>query len=52
MAHILGVNQSAISKIEKRTDMYLSTLRSYVEARGEALKFRRYFPKARSASIF
>lgn len=44
MAHTLGVNQSAISKIEKRTDMYLSTLRSYVEAMGGSLEIQAVFP--------
>jgi DNA-binding XRE family transcriptional regulator len=45
MAQILGVNQSAISKIEKRTDMYLSTLRSYVEAMGGRLELLAVFPE-------
>ena len=44
MAQTLGVNQSAISKIEKRTDMYLSTLRSYVEAMGGSLEIQAIFP--------
>ena len=44
MAQMLGVNQSAISKIEKRTDMYLSTLRSYVEAMGGSLEIQAIFP--------
>ncbi|MGC9293578.1 MAG: XRE family transcriptional regulator [Acidobacteriaceae bacterium] len=44
MAHLLGVNQSAISKIEKRTDMYLSTLRSYIEAMGGSLEIQAIFP--------
>ena len=44
MAQALGVNQSAISKIERRTDMYLSTLRSYVEAMGGSLEIRAVFP--------
>jgi DNA-binding XRE family transcriptional regulator len=44
MAQVLGVNQSAISKIEKRTDMYLSTLRSYVEAMGGHLEIQAVFP--------
>jgi DNA-binding XRE family transcriptional regulator len=44
MAHLLGVNQSAVSKIERRTDMYLSTLRSYVEAMGGSLEIRAVFP--------
>jgi DNA-binding XRE family transcriptional regulator len=45
MAQMLGVNQSAISKIEKRTDMYLSTLRSYVEAMGGHLDIQAVFPE-------
>ncbi len=45
MAQMLGVNQSAISKIEKRTDMYLSTLRSYVEAMGGSLVIQAVFPE-------
>jgi DNA-binding XRE family transcriptional regulator len=44
MAQALGVNQSAVSKIEKRTDMYLSTLRSYVEAMGGSLEIQAIFP--------
>ena len=44
MAQMLGVNQSAISKIEKRTDMYLSTLRSSVEAMGGSLEIQAIFP--------
>jgi hypothetical protein len=30
--------------MEQRTDMYLSTLRSYVEAMGGALEIRAVFP--------
>ena len=45
MAQILGVNQSAISKIEKRTDMYLSTLRSFIQAMGGELEIRAVFPE-------
>ena len=32
LADVLHVQQSSIAKIEKRTDMYLSTLRSHIEA--------------------
>ena len=32
LAEILHVQQPAIAKMEKRTDMYLSTLRSHIEA--------------------
>lgn len=45
MATLLGVNQSAISKMEKRSDMYLSTLRSYVEAMGGNLEIQAVFPE-------
>ena len=34
LAKLLGKNQVGISQLEKRTDMLLSTLRSYVEAMG------------------
>jgi transcriptional regulator with XRE-family HTH domain len=46
LAEILRVNQAAISKIEQRTDMYLSTLRSYVEAMGGSLEVRAVFPES------
>jgi DNA-binding XRE family transcriptional regulator len=45
LAQVLGVNQSAVSKIEKRTDMYLSTLRSYIEAMGGTLDIQAVFPE-------
>lgn len=38
MAEILHVRQPAIAKLEKRTDMYLSTLRSHIEAMGGQLE--------------
>jgi len=44
LAELLQVNQGAISKMEKRSDMYLSTLRSYVEAMGGHLDIRAVFP--------
>jgi predicted XRE-type DNA-binding protein len=44
LAEVLSVDQGRISKLEKRTDMYLSTLRSYIEAMGGALEIRAVFP--------
>src|SRR5256885_15584117 len=38
VAKILGVSQPSVAKIEKQADMYLSTLRSYVEATGGTLE--------------
>jgi transcriptional regulator with XRE-family HTH domain len=37
IAATLGIKQPSVSKIEKQTDMYLSTLRSYIEALGGEL---------------
>ena len=45
MAELLGVQQSAVSKIERRSDMYLSTLRSYVAAMGGNLEIQAVFPE-------
>ena len=44
LAETLGVNQGEVSKIEHRTDIYLSTLASYVEALGGKLEIRAVFP--------
>jgi transcriptional regulator with XRE-family HTH domain len=44
LAKILHVSQSEISKIESRTDLYVSTLASYVEAMGGKLEIRAVFP--------
>jgi predicted XRE-type DNA-binding protein len=38
IASILNIKQPSVSKIEKQADMYLSTLRSYVEAVGGQLE--------------
>ena len=35
---MLKVNQPAVSKIEQRADIYVSSLRSYIEAVGGKLK--------------
>jgi DNA-binding transcriptional regulator YiaG len=45
LAESLNVNQSHISKIERRTDMYISTLRRYIEAIGGRLVIRAQFPE-------
>src|SRR6202046_3818445 len=44
LAKVLNVNQGAVSKMEKRTDMYLSTLRSYLKAMGAELQIKAIFP--------
>ena len=44
LAKVLEVNQAAISKIEHRTDLYVSTLRNYIEAMGGSLEIVATFP--------
>ena len=44
MAEILDVPQSSISRIERRADMYLSTLRNYIHAVGGELRIQAVFP--------
>ena len=38
MAELLGIRQDSISKLEKRTDLLLSTLRGYLNAMGGELE--------------
>jgi DNA-binding XRE family transcriptional regulator len=40
----LGIGQEGVSRIEKRSDLYLSTLRGYVEAVGGELTIVARFP--------
>jgi predicted transcriptional regulator len=44
IAQSLGVKQPAIVKIERQTDLYLSTLRRFVEAAGGTLELRVELP--------
>jgi len=45
LAARLGVGQDTVSRIERRSDMLLSTLRRYVEATGGSLELVARFPK-------
>jgi hypothetical protein len=44
VARKLHIKQAAVSKLERRTDMYLSTLRGYIEAMGGQLEIIARFP--------
>ncbi|AVO54536.1 MULTISPECIES: XRE family transcriptional regulator [Pseudomonadaceae] len=44
LAEVLHVQQPSIAKMEKRTDMYISTLRSHIEAMGGQLDVIARFP--------
>jgi len=43
----LQVNQAAVSKVENRADMYISTLRKHIEAMGGSLIIQADFPEGR-----
>lgn len=45
LAKLLDTKQANISRIEKRADMYISTLRSYVQAMGGELQIIAHFPE-------
>ena len=45
LAELLSTKQANISRIERRTDMYISTLRSYIEAMGGELDIVARFPE-------
>ena len=45
LAQVLHVSQGAVSKVERRADMYISTLRSYIQAIGGDLEIRAVFPE-------
>jgi transcriptional regulator with XRE-family HTH domain len=43
LAATLGVKQAAISRMERRTDVYVTTLARYIEALGGRLEIRAVF---------
>jgi transcriptional regulator with XRE-family HTH domain len=51
LAKILNVNQAAVSKLESRLDMYVSTLRKYIEALGGELEITARFPDGSTVRI-
>lgn len=51
LAKRLGMNQGDLSKFERRTDVYLSTVRHYVEALGGSLELVANFPETGPVKI-
>ena len=51
LARILKVNQAAVSKMERRPDMYISTLQHFVRAMGGELKITAVFPEGGKIEI-
>jgi hypothetical protein len=44
LGRVLRIGQPAVAKLERRTDMYVSNLRRYVEALGGKLVIAAHFP--------
>ena len=51
IAEDLHMGQGDVSKLERRTDMYVSTLASYLQAVGANLEIRAVFPDGRAVKI-
>ncbi len=51
IADELHMGQGDVSKLERRTDMYVSTLASYLQAVGADLEIRAVFPDGRAVKI-
>ncbi len=51
IAETLGIGQDSVSRLEKRSDLLLSTLRSYIEAMGGRLSLIAEFPDREPISL-
>jgi len=51
MAELLGVEQENVSRIERRADLLLSTLASYVAAMGGKLRLIAEFPNRKPVAV-
>jgi transcriptional regulator with XRE-family HTH domain len=51
MAELLGVEQENISRLERRSNLLLSTLASYVEAMGGKLRLIAEFPDRKPVAV-
>ena len=47
LSEILHIDQAAVSRLERRTDMYVSTLRNIIAAMGGDLEMYATFPEGR-----
>ena len=51
MAQALNISQDGVSRLEKRSDFLLSTLRAYVEAMGGRLRLVAEFPDRKAVVV-
>jgi DNA-binding transcriptional regulator YiaG len=47
LAKLLGIKQAAVSKMERRADMYVSTLHAMIKAMGGTLQILAVFPEGK-----
>ena len=47
LGKLLGIKQAAVSKMERRADMYVSTLQSMIKAMGGKLQIVAVFPEGK-----
>lgn len=47
MAKLLGINQENVSRMERRKDMHLSTIKEYIEALGGKVEINAIFPDSK-----
>ena len=52
MAETLGIGQDGVSRLEKRSDLLLSTLRTYIEAMGGQLSLIAEFPDREPVTLY
>jgi transcriptional regulator with XRE-family HTH domain len=51
LAERLGTNQASVSRLERREDLFLSTLREYVAALGGSLELTASFPDGQRVQL-
>ena len=51
LAKILGISQDGVSRIERRSDLMLSTLQDYIKALGGSLHIIARFPGTRQVRV-
>jgi len=51
VAELLGIEQDSVSRMERRADMLLSTMSSYVEAMGGKLRLIAEFPNRKPYAV-
>jgi transcriptional regulator with XRE-family HTH domain len=47
LAKVLGISQAGVSKMERRADMYVSTLQAMIKAMGGQLQIVAIFPEGK-----